>query len=194
MCYRVYICVCVDDLHILSPSTTMSSLIRERENEREMERPMKRKRKEEGRKDEGKSVLYHNQPERIIATAERREEERKEGEEGDGGMEVDKCIAGPSQTSRRRETEGTSVESCVSLLFQVHSKQGVAFRNVQSTNEAHALILSFVIKATRLGDIQVWDRDPKNRSVEERETKGAEITVPLYLLLFAVIIVVVVCY
>lgn len=176
---RVYICVCVDDLHILSPSTTMSSLIRERENEREMERPMKRKRKEEGRKDEGKSVLYHNQPERIIATAERREEERKEGEEGDGGMEVDKCIAGPSQTSRRRETEGTSVESCVSLLFQVHSKQGVAFRNVQSTNEAHALILSFVIKATRLGDIQVWDRDPKNRSVEERETKGAEITMEL---------------
>ncbi|XP_053499587.1 CST complex subunit CTC1 [Ictalurus furcatus] len=88
-------------------------------------------------------------------------------------------MAGPSQTSRRRETEGTSVESCVSLLFHVHSKQGVAFRNVQSTNEAHALILSFVVKATRLGDVQVWDRDPKNRSVEEREMKGAEITMEL---------------
>ncbi|KAF4078374.1 hypothetical protein AMELA_G00198540 [Ameiurus melas] len=170
---RVYICVCVDDLHILSPSTAMSSLIRERENEREMERPMKRKRKEKGREDKEKSFLHHNQPERIRATAERREEE------GDGGMEVDECIAGPSQTCRRRETKGTSAESCVSLLFYVHSKQGVAFRNVQSTNEAHVLTLSFVVKATRLGDLQVWDRDPKNRSVEERETKGAEITMEL---------------
>ncbi|XP_060793830.1 CST complex subunit CTC1 isoform X2 [Neoarius graeffei] len=170
---RVYICVCVDDLHILSPSTAMTSLIRESENGQETERPKKRKRKEEGWTNEEKSCLHHKLPQRIKASSERREEK------GDGAMEVDECIVGPSQSNRRRETEGTSAEFCVSLLFCVDTKQGVAFRNVQSTNEAHALTLSFVVKATCLGDVQVWERDPRNSRVEERETKGAEITMEL---------------
>lgn len=189
--------MCVDDLHILSPSTAMTSLIRERENGQETERPKRRKRKEEGWKDKEKSCLNHNHPKRIKAPPERREEregeKEGEGEKGDGGMEVDECIVGQSQTNKRRETEGTSAESCVSLLFCVHAKQGVAFRNVQSTNEAHALTLSFIVKAVRLGDVEVWDRDPKNSRVEERETKGAEITVHLYLLMFSAITVVVYC-
>lgn len=160
--------MCVDDLHILSPSTTMSFLIRERENEGEKERLKKRKRKEEGRKDEDESSLDHNQP---------REDG---GEEGDEGMKVDECVAGPPQTSRRSQSEGPGAKPCVSLLFLLRSKQGVAFRNLQSSSEAHALTLSFVVKATGLGDVQVWDRDPKNCRVEERETKGAEITVRGY--------------
>ncbi|KAF5895521.1 CST complex subunit CTC1, partial [Clarias magur] len=56
---------------------------------------------------------------------------------------------------------------------------GVAFRNVQSTNEAHSLALSFVAKVTRLGGAQVWDRDPKNCRVEERETEGAQSSMEL---------------
>ncbi|TUT77146.1 Transferrin receptor protein 2 [Bagarius yarrelli] len=51
---------------------------------------------------------------------------------------------------------------------------GVAFRNVQSSNRVFTLALSFVVKATVLGDVQVWDKDPRNCRVEERETAGME--------------------
>lgn len=178
--------MCVDDLHILSPSPAMSTLIRERENERETERPKKRKRNVKGWKNEEKPSLHHNQPERIKAASKRIEEERDD-EGGNEGMEVGECRSGPSQTSRMSKTEGKSAESCVSLLFRVNSKQGAAFRNIQSTNEVHALSLSFVVKATRLGDVQIWDRDPKNCRVEEREMKGARITVWICLLFISLI-------
>ncbi|KAM9445852.1 CST complex subunit CTC1 [Clarias gariepinus] len=175
---RVYICVCVDDLHILSPSAAMSSLIREREGETDGEMERRKKRRDERQEDEENSSLHHDHPERAKAAQEERGE--GVGGEGDEGMEVDECeVAGPSQTSRRGETEGSSAESCVSLLFHVRSKQGVAFRNVQSTREAHSLALSFVAKAARLGGVQVWDRDPKNCRVEERETEGAESSMEL---------------
>uniref|UniRef100_A0A4W4EPI7 CST complex subunit CTC1 n=1 Tax=Electrophorus electricus TaxID=8005 RepID=A0A4W4EPI7_ELEEL len=74
---------------------------------------------------------------------------------------------------RAAESSSVPCDPCVSLLFRLDAKHGVAFRNVQTSSEAQGLTLSFVAKATCLGNAQRWDGDPRNRRVEEREMGGA---------------------
>ncbi|XP_062871489.1 CST complex subunit CTC1 [Trichomycterus rosablanca] len=156
---RVYICVCMDDLHILSPSSAMSALTPRRERERKRTR---------------------TDPPSLHQPEDRRPEtpqEQRPGPEEPEEPEEDQSRPGPSQTGKRKreaEGEGRSSDPCVSLVFRVLSKQGVAFRNLQATNQAQALTLSFTVEAARLGGVQVWDRDPKNGQVEQREIQEAE--------------------
>ncbi|XP_072552754.1 CST complex subunit CTC1 isoform X2 [Salminus brasiliensis] len=104
---RVYIQVCMNDLHILSPSASMSIVL---------------------------------------------SEQRSEGEDGvmqgqDEGVQRAECSDGTSRAGRaKRKREGPPFVPCVSLLFRVETKQGVAFRNLQTTNQTQGLSLSFNAK------------------------------------------------
>ncbi|XP_076842186.1 CST complex subunit CTC1 [Brachyhypopomus gauderio] len=174
---RVYIQVCVDDLHILSPSAAMTTVLRDGVREEGMkdgERSCPPERRggtggagggmeSAGSGSDDSSGELHPPGQR----KRRREEEEEERNAGD-----------PSDLSRHgndpRADESSPVpfDPCVSLLFRLDMKQGVAFRNVQMSNEAQGLALSFVAKATCLGNAQRWDTDPRNRRVEERERGG----------------------
>ncbi|XP_064185130.1 CST complex subunit CTC1 [Anguilla rostrata] len=59
---------------------------------------------------------------------------------------------------------------CVSVVFCVESKEGLAFRNVQVSEGDPRLSLCFGVSAVLLGGVQKWRQDPKNCPVEQRET------------------------
>uniref|UniRef100_W5L434 CST complex subunit CTC1 n=1 Tax=Astyanax mexicanus TaxID=7994 RepID=W5L434_ASTMX len=129
---RVYIQVCVKDMHILSPSASMTIFSSEGKREGEGGRREGHNKKNRDRSN------YSNGP---------------DDAEGSASM--------------------MSVP-CVTLLLRVDTKQGVAFRNLQTANQTQGLKLSFTVKVTCLGDVQRWDRDPRNEPMEEREGAGGE--------------------
>lgn len=237
---RVYVQVCVRDLHILSPSAAMSLLLADRENRgqggqggqttEEERRPGPGSRGSEGVREEtpaeercgpGSKGAGEKNPDeerpsentsvegggRNDTEKERRdisergrkrkgkrvreeegEEEEERSERGGAAVEEAEQSGGGGDTKRRRtgeqggaaspseqglmgrEAEPPSSDPCVSLVFRVDSKQGVALRNHQlSSCAAPGLSLSFVATATCLGRAQGWERDPRNAPPLERE-------------------------
>ncbi|XP_063042920.1 CST complex subunit CTC1 [Engraulis encrasicolus] len=63
-------------------------------------------------------------------------------------------------------------DPCVSVVFRVEAKQGVALRNHQLTSGATAspgLSLSFVATVTCFGAPQRWEGDPRNTPLQQHE-------------------------
>lgn len=235
-CIRVYVQVCVRDLHILSPSTAMSLLLAHRENrgqgrqttdeerrpepgsrgsegvreetpaeERcgpgskgageknpDEERPSENTSVEGGRRNdtekERRDISERGRKRKGKRVREEEGEEEEERSERGGAAEEAEQSGGGGDTKRRRtgeqggaaspseqglmgrEAEPPSSDPCVSLVFRVDSKQGVALRNHQlSSCAAPGLSLSFVAMVTCLGRAQGWERDPRNAPPLERE-------------------------
>ncbi|XP_056588317.1 CST complex subunit CTC1 isoform X1 [Triplophysa dalaica] len=81
----------------------------------------------------------------------------------------------------RRETDGDPLRSaCVSLIFRLNSKQGVMFRNTSVSADPHTLQMGFMATVLCLGDVQIWNNDPKNRRIQTRETDGPQTTMDLH--------------
>ncbi|XP_057175330.1 CST complex subunit CTC1 isoform X3 [Triplophysa rosa] len=79
---------------------------------------------------------------------------------------------------RRDEGDDDPLRSaCVSLVFRLNSKQGVMFRNTSVSADAHTLQMGFTATVSCLGDVQLWNNDPKNRRIQTSETDGRETTV-----------------
>ncbi|KAI4902820.1 hypothetical protein NFI96_025038, partial [Prochilodus magdalenae] len=165
---RVYIQVCVEDLHILSPSTSMSAILTERGSDGERASTQQH----DGRR-EGEGVKEGSQRDECGGESPQAGR-RKRKREADERRE--ECPKEPGDHTKhgddQRAAPATS-DPCVSLLFRVDSKQGVAFRNFQTASEAQ-LRLSFTARVTCLGDVQRWDSNPRNGGVEERERTGGE--------------------
>ncbi|KAJ8387442.1 hypothetical protein AAFF_G00156800 [Aldrovandia affinis] len=68
----------------------------------------------------------------------------------------------------------TASDPCVSVVFRVESKEGLAFRNVQVSGDDPGLSLSFGVSAALLGGVQGWRQDPQNCPLEQRETVEGE--------------------
>ncbi|XP_036447454.1 CST complex subunit CTC1 [Colossoma macropomum] len=174
---RVYIQVCMEDLHILSPSASMSTILSERRREGGRTAGVKEGQQRDGRREEEEGVKEGIQMDECSGQSAQtgRMKRKRETEE-----RRERCIKKPRDHSNHCDdpsavgSASASSDPCVSLLFRVDSKQGVAFRNLQTSNETRGLRLSFVTTVTCLGDVQRWDRDPKNGRVEERERAGGE--------------------
>ncbi|XP_030630813.1 CST complex subunit CTC1 [Chanos chanos] len=116
------------------------------------------------------------EPSQTALTKRLRQEEEKTGmEESDkeGAFQPDDTTGRSDRRQSKRPlgNKATTLpqSSCVSRLFRLEVKQGVAFRNTQASKAASGLTLSFVAKVTCLGEVQRWERDPKNSKMEERE-------------------------
>ncbi|XP_007237564.3 CST complex subunit CTC1 isoform X2 [Astyanax mexicanus] len=161
---RVYIQVCVKDMHILSPSASMT--IFSSEGKREGEGGVMEEQVEGVQKAECSDKTSHTG--RI-----KRKRESEERREGHNKKNRDRSNYSNGPDDAEGSASMMSVP-CVTLLLRVDTKQGVAFRNLQTANQTQGLKLSFTVKVTCLGDVQRWDRDPRNEPMEEREGAGGE--------------------
>ncbi|KAK1803641.1 hypothetical protein P4O66_020758, partial [Electrophorus voltai] len=193
--FWVYIQVCVDDLHILSPTAAMTAVLREgqrggedrmKEGERSCPPPPDRRPAAQQRRGGAEGGMESSEgserEERYVLPPVRRKRKRGVEEMNERQASRPRDLGHHGNDPRAAESSSVPCDPCVSLLFRLEAKHGVAFRNVQTSSEAQGLTLSFVAKATCLGNAQRWDGDPRNRRVEEREMGGAT-EVALHLLL-----------
>ncbi|KAF7644074.1 hypothetical protein LDENG_00228610 [Lucifuga dentata] len=153
--YRVYLQFSLDDVHILSPSVAMVTHLREREESREAKGAARRKRKRE-------------------------EEEKEEEEEAELGSSHFSNISAHFKSHSSHPASSLTIQSgsgsqpCVSMVIRMEQKEGVAWRNIRMdlTNKEVGLSLCFSVKATVIGPVVSWGRDPKNSRMMERETDG----------------------
>ncbi|XP_035377570.1 CST complex subunit CTC1 isoform X2 [Electrophorus electricus] len=183
---RVYIQVCVDDLHILSPTAAMTAVLREgqrggedrmKEGERSCPPPPDRRPAAQQRRGGAEGGMERSEgserEECYVLPPVRRKRKRGVEETNERQASRPRDLGHHGNDPRAAESSSVPCDPCVSLLFRLDAKHGVAFRNVQTSSEAQGLTLSFVAKATCLGNAQRWDGDPRNRRVEEREMGGA---------------------
>ncbi|KAJ8008623.1 hypothetical protein DPEC_G00106800 [Dallia pectoralis] len=143
---RVYVQLCLNDLQILSPSASMTHLIRE-----------KKRRREEEEEDDQMEV----QEEEEGGSVKRARQEVQENE--------------PRLKPPVAIVTGSSLPGelpCVSLVIRVLRKEGVAWRNEGTGCEGGraGLSLCFSVKAEPIGQVQKWAWNPRNSVLQERET------------------------
>ncbi|XP_076009499.1 CST complex subunit CTC1 isoform X2 [Genypterus blacodes] len=142
--HSVYLQFSLDDVHILIPSDAMVTILQEtkREESRAAGSDRKRKREEEGELDSSHSTK--------------------------DSSHITKDF--PNLSSSDTVQSGCSSQTCVSMVIRVEQKEGVARRNIgmDSTNKA-GFSLCFSAKATAIGPVVSWERDPKNCRLMERE-------------------------
>ncbi|XP_029932197.1 CST complex subunit CTC1 isoform X2 [Myripristis murdjan] len=158
---RVYLQFSLDDVHILSPSITMVTHLRGREEEESESVAGRRKDREEEEEEE-------EEEEPLPPRKKRKMEE--------GG--ADKTTPGSSQATSFIATAtglpgDQPLQACVSVVIRVEGKEGVAWRNTGSGSEDEEAGLSLCFSATAavIGPVVQWGRDPKNRHMMDRETE-----------------------
>lgn len=138
---RVYLQFSLEHVHILSPSVAM--------------------------------VTYQRlMGKESVAEVKWREEEKEDG-----------CGTACGKRKRVKEEEPDSSDSassvtmttplpCVSMVIRVEQKEGVAWMNTGSClkEEEAGLTSCFSVKATVIGPVVSWGRDPKNGPLTESET------------------------
>ncbi|KAL0970732.1 hypothetical protein UPYG_G00246490 [Umbra pygmaea] len=172
---KVYIQLCLNDLHILSPSASMATALREKNRVGGEERR------------EGGEERREGGEERREGGEERMEEEDEEGEGGAKraryeDRENKPCIS--IETPGGGESSLPGGKPCISVAMRVMWKEGVAWRNEGHDSEAGeaGLSLCFSVKAETIGLVQCWGRDPKNSPLQEREIDRDGQTTPVDLL------------
>ncbi|KAJ8281889.1 hypothetical protein COCON_G00044080 [Conger conger] len=103
--------------------------------------------------------------------------EEKQETTGSGvGDSHTRPLADPARSLTSGRLKVATPVPCVSVIFCVESKEGLAFRNVQVSEEDPGLSLCFGVSAVLLGGVQRWGQDPRNCPLEQRETTigGAE--------------------
>ncbi|XP_039996989.1 CST complex subunit CTC1 isoform X2 [Xiphias gladius] len=145
---RVYLQFSLDHLHILSPSVAMVTHLRHRWEETGGD-VTNRKQKAEGEREGGQ-------------TAGRKRGRRDE--------EPHSSYTAPSVPMTTGPVGGGS-QPCISMVFRVEQKEGVAWRNTGAGMEEveAGLDLHFSVRAAVIGPVVSWGRDPKNGPMTDRE-------------------------
>ncbi|XP_044197449.1 CST complex subunit CTC1 [Thunnus albacares] len=145
---RVYLQFSLDHVHILSPSVAMVTHLRQRGAESGGDVTGRKQREEEEEEMEGGQT----------AGRKRRREEEEEPD---------------SSHSTSSVTMTTASRPCVSMVIRVQQKEGVAWRNtgVELKEEEAGLMPCFSVRASVIGPVVSWGRDPKNGPMTDRETE-----------------------
>ncbi|XP_071190345.1 CST complex subunit CTC1 isoform X2 [Salvelinus alpinus] len=159
----------------------------EREERREKGGEAREERREKGgeEREERREKEGEEREERTDYVSERKKRSSEEDriEEREGG----------AKRARQNHTEnetcskpggGASLPGdwpCISVVMCVEGKEGVAWRNegIACEGEEAGLSLCFSVRADLIGQIQRWERDPRNCPLQERETDGQTRTVEL---------------
>ena len=147
---RVYLQFSLDHLHILSPSVAM--VTHRRHSGEETGGDVRDRKQTAEVKREGSQ------------TAGRKR--RRRDEEPDISLSA-------SSVSMATGLVGGSSQPCVSMVFKVEHKEGVAWRNTGAGVEEveTGLVLHFSVRASVIGPVVSWGWDPKNGPMTERETE-----------------------
>ncbi|XP_069031586.1 CST complex subunit CTC1 [Embiotoca jacksoni] len=141
---RVYLQFSLDHVHILSPSVAMATHLHQKGE------------------DSGGDVTGSKE------TGE--EEEEATGRKRRREEEADVSASSVTVTTG---SVGGGPRPCVSMVIRVEQKEGVTWRNTGEglKEEEAGLRMSFSVRATVIGPVVSWGRDPKNEPMTDREAE-----------------------
>ncbi|XP_034413182.1 CST complex subunit CTC1 isoform X2 [Cyclopterus lumpus] len=139
---RVYLQFSLDHLHILSPSVAMVTHLGQRGEE------------------SGWDVTG------------RKQREEEEGEAHSAGKKR-RREASASAVTATTGPVGGGFRPCISMVIRVEQKEAAAWRNMTARlkGEEAGLTLCFSVRATVIGPVVSWGRDPKNGPMTDKETE-----------------------